>query len=557
MRPLDKGPTTEFAGAGRGGRSSDRWSLLCVVGLCFGSLYALAPSLLLAQITNEQVPEQAPRAVDETPGLAALLALEQATVNAIERCEHSVVAIARVRRDRQPVNPLEALELSSPFLNSNSPDNPDFVPTLFGSGVIISDDGFIVTCAHVLDDPQRHDFYVWLDKQSYAARVVGYPAKVLASDPFSDLAVLKIDAENLNPIALADPGGLRKGQFVVALGNPEAIARDGQASASWGIISNLKRVAPNESDKPVAMKETIHQLGTLIQTDAKLNMGMSGGALVNLRGEMIGLTTSLAATKGSEDAAGFAIATDELFARVVERLKLGKLPEYGFLGIQPEDLSPYERADGRSGARVLAVIPGLPGEEAGLRVEDVIVQVGTIEVQNRNDLFRELSKYAAGAEVLLQVERMRPATRARDTVMLRANLSKKFVSTSRPSFAINAPKPWRGVLVDYATAVSSEVVRASPLMGHRNAPKLAIAAVNPDTAAWKAGLRPGQGIVSVNGAPVESPEEFELAVAGSGDDAELGAVEPGAVELGVVDVSGHGQLVVIPASDEVSPSPLR
>jgi serine protease Do len=474
------------------------------------------------------------------PELAALLALEQATISAIEKAEHSVVAIARVRRDRQPNSPFDPLQFTPPLGAVDSPDSPDFVPTLFGSGVVISEDGYIVTCAHVLDDPRRQDYFVWLDKQSYPAQAVGYPAEVLASDPFSDLAVLKIDAPGLTPIRFGDTAALRKGQFVIALGNPEAIARDGQASASWGIISNLKRVAPSESDKPTAVKETIHQLGTLIQTDAKLTLGMSGGALVNLRGEMIGLTTSLAAIQGAETSAGFAIATDDLFLRAVERLKLGRLPEYGFLGIQPEDLSSLERQRGLVGARVSAVVPGWPGAEAGLRADDVIVQVGDAMVADRNDLFRELSRAAAGARVSLRVKRVRPGLRVMDEVVLQADLSKKLISTSRPAYARNERSPWRGLKVEYSTAISSELARSGLLLGRQGSPKLVIAEVEPDTAAWAAGLRPGQGIFTVDGVAVETPAEFEDAVAD----------KTGTVDLGIVGVDGRGRAVAMPAPPE-------
>ncbi|MEZ6135116.1 MAG: trypsin-like peptidase domain-containing protein [Pirellulaceae bacterium] len=463
-------------------------------------------------------------------GLAAVAAIEQATISAIGQAEHSVVAIAIVHREREAQGgfglPQDAVGFDGAFSSTDSPDSPDFIPSLFGSGVVISNDGYIVTCAHVLDDPRKHDYIVWLDKQSYPARVVGRPAKVLASDPFSDLAVLKIDAIDLTPIAFAEPGGLRKGQFVIALGNPHAIARDGQPSASWGIISNLKRFAPADSNAPAATKETIHQLGTMIQTDAKLNLGTSGGALINMRGEMIGLTTSLAATSGYEQSAGFAIAVDELFTRAVETLKLGKLPEYGFLGIQPDDLRPFEQERGMSGAKVSVVIPGLPGDQAGLRSEDIITAVDEQPIENRNDLFRELSQAAAGSIVDLRVERYQPGRRIPEQLTLQAELSKKFVSSARPGYAINAALKWRGLEVEYTTALSPELVRSNFLSGRRSAPKLAALSVTPDTPAWHAGLRPGYGIHAVNGRAVNSPDEFHQAINGVDDAVTLTVTQP-------------------------------
>jgi serine protease Do len=500
-----------------------------------GRVDAQDPPLQSADPTPATSPSAA--LATDAGGMAALAALEQATVAAIEQAESSVVAISRVRRDRRPPEPLDPLKLGSPLVPTESPESPDFVPTMFGSGVVISADGYIVTCAHVLDDPQRNDYFVWLNKESYPARVVGTPAKVLASDPYSDLAILKIDADNLIPMQFADVGNLRKGQFVIALGNPEAIARDGQVSASWGIIANLKRIAPSQDNRTVVAKETIHQFGTLIQTDAKLNLGTSGGALVNLRGEMIGLTTSLAALSGYEQSAGFAIAVDELFQRVVEALKQGKLPEYGFLGIQPEDLLDYERERGLVGAKVVVVIPGLPGDQAGLRPEDIVIEVGQTPIMNRNDLFRELSQAAAGAELELRVQRFRPGTRVPEILTLTAELSKKYVASSRPSFAVNAAPAWRGMDVEYTTALSEESARAAAFLGRRGAPKLAVLAVTPDTLAWEAGVRPGYGILSVDGNAVSSPDEFYRAIEGRN----------GPVELGVVQPNGSGQSLIVAA----------
>lgn len=477
--------------------------LLALLVCCGGALGVLAGACRAQDDASVQDD------VDSSSGLAVLAALETATVSAIERAESSVVAISRVRRDRAPgvaINPMQPGALTVPFLAQQTPHDPDFIPSFFGSGIVISDDGYIVTCGHVLDDPRENDYTIWLNKESYAARVVGLPAKVMASDPFSDLAVLKIEASNLKPVKFSQTE-LRKGQFVLALGNPLAIARDGRASASWGIISNLNRFSPNELGSGDATKETIHHYGTLIQTDAKLNLGMSGGALINLKGEVVGLTTALAAVSGQEQSAGFAIAADAMFQRAIDVLKSGKLPEFGFLGIQPEDVRSTDKSRGFHGARVSVVIPGLPGELAGLRAEDVIFKVAGRPIQDRNDLFRELSQAPAGDQVELMVQRFRPGRNSPDVLRLPAVLSKKPMATRRPGFASNSQPRWRGMLVEYATAIPTELSRVG-LGGGRLAPKLAILSVDPDTQAWQAGLRPGFGVMSVAGTRVETPADF-------------------------------------------------
>ncbi len=116
----------------------------------------------------------------------------------------------------------------------------------------------------------------------------------------------------MTPIALGNAAELKKGQIVISLGNPYAVARDGQASAAWGIVSNLGRKAPaTPSESDPSGRPTLHHYGTLIQTDAKLNLGTSGGPLLNLKGEMVGLSVVLAAAAGYEAAGGYAIPVDD------------------------------------------------------------------------------------------------------------------------------------------------------------------------------------------------------------------------------------------------------
>ncbi len=238
---------------------------------------ALVPLLLLA-----------PSAAQQVTGLQAAAAIEGAMVDAIAQAEQSVVAIARVRRlENQPleigVNPF-----GRPLLaDQASPGTAEFIPNEYATGVVVDAGGLILTAAHVLQD----DCDYWVTTPDRRIYKVIRPK---AADPRSDLAVLEIDATGLVPIKFGDGSQLKKGQIVIALGNPYAIARDGQASASWGIVSNLTRKAGPSPD-PFNPKPSLPQYGTLIQTDARLNLGTSGGALVNLQGEMVGLTISLAA----------------------------------------------------------------------------------------------------------------------------------------------------------------------------------------------------------------------------------------------------------------------
>ena len=448
---------------------------------------------------------------DEPSGLQAAIALEQVLVDAIARAEKSVVAIARVRADvvRPDLadNDAEDRLLVIPRFVMPRPDptNPEFVPHEFGTGVVVDRAGLIVTNYHVLGDITKSTYWVWVDRKPYKATVK-------AADPWFDLAVLKIDASDLTPIPFGDAKQVKRGQIVISLGNPQAIARDGQPSASWGIVSNLSRKAPPGPDRSRATAaETVHHYGTLIQTDVKLNLGTSGGALLNLKGEMIGLTTSLAALEGSESAAGFAIPVDDAFHRTLQSLKEGRKAEYGFLGVGPESFSPEERQRGQTGVRVGQVVASTPAQRAGLQEGDIIIQVGGVAVNDAFELMRELGRLPVEHEVSLLVQRVDRITKRRDTLTKSVRLSKKHLASERPEFASEPELTWRGVRIDYATAAAHFTSNLASYLDPDGC--VAVVEVARDSSAWQAGLRPGMFVSQVNNKSVGTPKEFFSAVA--------------------------------------------
>src|SRR6476646_4017729 len=188
-----------------------------------------------------------PLAGQEPNGLAAAAAIQDAFVKAIESAEKSVVSIARDKRqaglhvDRR--NPLFGQERTS------DPSDPNWIPNEFGAGIAIDKSGLILTNYHLVRGGPIKDHPEHKAEQSLYVRLPdrrGFDAYIFAADPRSDLAVLWIDCNDLTPLKVEVAGPIRKGQIVIALGNPYAIARDGSASATWGIISNLSRKAPPE-----------------------------------------------------------------------------------------------------------------------------------------------------------------------------------------------------------------------------------------------------------------------------------------------------------------------
>ncbi len=411
-------------------------------------------------------------------------ALEKVLVQAIARSEKSVVAIARARR---PVD-------RDRFLS------PEFVPHEFATGVVIDRQGLILTNYHVLGQVDQNEYAVWQGRRPFAA-------EVKAADPWSDLAVLAVQATDLAPIEMGDAQSLAKGQIVIALGNPYAIARDGSPSATWGIISNLGRKAPPAQQGEVnpESKNTLHHFGTLIQTDARLNLGTSGGALLNLKGEMIGLTTSVAALAGYEKAAGFAIPMDPGLRRVIEELKKGREPQYGFLGVRVEPLALSERLGGLSGVRLGQIVRGTPADKYGLKQGDIVTHVGDQSVYAPDDLIRYVSTQPVDEAIRLTIIRNVQDPGPQKVQTIHVVLSKKHIDTLRPVIAAEPKSAWRGMRVDYATAVPS-LAEQSRYIDKEGC--VAVVDVEPDSPAWRVGLRPGVFVSYVNDQRVSNPDQF-------------------------------------------------
>jgi serine protease Do len=447
----------------------------------------------------------------------------------------SVVAIALFRQPRPGKDRAAALGRRDlpgiPQIAGDGarPDDPEFLPSEYGTGVVIDRKGLILTNYHVLGhdtEDYQFEYYVTTNDRK------SYKAQIKAHDPRSDLAVLEIAAQDLTPIALGDAATLKKGHIVIALGNPYAIARDGQPSASWGIVSNLARkngptpqANPRSPTGSVPTKQTLSQFGTLIQTDAKLNLGTSGGALLNLKGEMIGLTTALAATAGAEQAAGFAIPVDEAFRRVLDTLKQGREVEFGFLGIRPANLTLEERSRGLKGLRVDTVYPGTPAERAGLRTADVITQVNGRPVLDADELVLSLSKLHVDAVVRLSVMRNDQPSIVQEVTLA------KFVASGKPFFTVPRPT-WRGLSVDYPTA-RPDFRDRSPAPQD---PCVYVTAVDEDSPAAALGVKQGMFITHVAGTRVKTPKEFDAVVAG----------KTGPIEVRLLVAPGEGGDPLVP-----------
>ena len=257
-----------------------------------------------------------------------------------------------------------------------------------GSGVIISPDGYIVTNNHVVEGAT--DIRVTMSNRNV------FSAKLIGTDPLTDLAVIKINGTNLPSVPWGDSAKLRPGQTVLAFGNPYGL----QFTVTRGIISALNRPNLDASDR--------RKPGEFIQTDAAINPGNSGGALVDARGELIGINTFLISSNGSFSGMGFAIPTQIVEPTVETLIRDGKV-SHGLIGIGISDVTPdnakFFQMSSANGAVVTEVEPNSAGGKAGLHIGDVITQLNGQPVTDAGELQMEVGQKRPGETIQLEVMR--------------------------------------------------------------------------------------------------------------------------------------------------------
>lgn len=443
--------------------------------------------VLLAQGPAPSPPDR-PAAAPAPAEIAA--ALESALADAIVRAEPSVVAIHR----RKGPNPEETRAVRGRHRPAPTGERDDFISFDYGSGVVIGDHGEILTAFHVVRGADR--------LVVHAVGGQSFDAEVIAADPRSDMAVIvpvedkEAGKPRLKPIAIGDSTRLRKGSFLLALGNHFNAAReDGRPSASWGILSNVARRLDFENEPLGSSTQpmTLQNHPTLLQLDAKLNLGMSGGAVVDLKGELVGLTTTAASPSGFDAQAGYAIPMDRIGRRIVETLRQGKEVEYGLLGVTP---SPP-----RSN-RVGEVRRNSPAGRGALQLGDEIIAVDSTPVTDFDSLILAVGVYAPGDSVKLKIRRS-DAVIERTLVLAKYPVQGEVIATNRPA-------PWRGLRVDYASTMRNTFFGPADL--DATAGGVVVADVEEGSPAASAGLKKGVVILRVGERPIQSPRAFAEAV---------------------------------------------
>ena len=423
---------------------------------------------------------------DGIPTLAPLL----------EKITPAVVNVSVATTAPQRHNPL----FRDPFFRRFF-DLPDDAPARprqsAGSGVIVdADRGFVLSNHHVV---AKADSVMVTLKDSRR-----FEAEILGSDPGTDVALLRIEADGLTALPMGDSDALQVGDFVIAIGNPFGL---GQTVTS-GIVSALGRSGIN-----------VEGYEDFIQTDASINPGNSGGALVSLHGELVGINTAIIGPSGGNVGIGFAVPVNIATAVMRQLAEHGEM-QRGKIGVMIQDLTPDLAEaldlDVERGALVSRVESGSPAEAAGLQAGDVIVAVNSSEVEGSRDLRNAIGMVRVGEAVEIDVQRER--------IRIRLDVRIGGAETGAPSGAVEAPPALRGAML-------RDLAQGDPAYGRIEG--VIAAEVEPGSPAARNGIRPGDVIVAVNRRRVRNSEELEA------------AFEQAGRVLALNIVRGNGQLFIV------------
>lgn len=354
-----------------------------------------------------------------------------------------------------------------------------------GSGVIVSADGYILTNNHVIDRAGAISVMT-SDNRKFTAKIVG-------TDPRTDLAVLKIDAKGLKPIAFGDSEKLRVGEWVLAIGSP--LGQNLARSVTQGIVSAKGRVNVGLADYE-----------DFIQTDAAINPGNSGGPLVNIGGELVGINTAIASRTGGFDGIGFAVPSNMAYRVYTSLLKNGKV-ERGYMGVTIQDVDENIarglHLQSPEGVVVGTVVQGGPAAKSGLKTGDVILEFNGRKISGAAELRNRIASQAPGSSVAIKINRdgiVRTMTVLLESLPDNATASAESFESANELLGFSV------------SPLTADLARKLNLKA--NSRRIVVTSVSQSSQAFSVGLRPGDVIISVDKKPVESVVAFN-AIAGN------------------------------------------
>jgi serine protease Do len=350
-----------------------------------------------------------------------------------------------------------------------------------GSGVIVSQDGYIITNNHVVAEAVDVEV-ILADRRQYKGRVV-------ATDPKTDVAVVKINATNLPSVVWGDSSNLAVGDFVLAIGNPLGLSR----TVTFGIVSAVGR-----ADVGVADFEDF------IQTDAPINPGNSGGALVNIKGELVGINTAIASPTGGSIGVGFAIPSNMARAAMQSLIKTGRVVR-GFLGASTQDVTPLLgkifRLPDVKGAVVTDLQAKGSAEKAGLRRGDVVVRFDARDVMDSGHLCNLVAVSAIGSRHRLDV--VRESKLIQVELVVQEAPRERAKKSQADAGSASTSHPLAGVVFDDVTQPLARQMDLSVNSG------VVVTDIEEGSLAESSGLQPGDVVLELNRQPVKDFGSFQ------------------------------------------------
>ncbi len=380
-----------------------------------------------------------------------------------------------------------------PGQNGKKPEEQKQIVHGLGSGVIVSADGLILTNNHVIDGAEKLTV-VLPDKRRFLAKVIG-------TDPQTDVAVIKIAARNLPAAGLGNSDAVKIGQWVIAIGNPFELLH----TVTAGIISAKGRSSVGLADYEDFM-----------QTDASINPGNSGGALADLDGNVIGINTAISSPSGGSVGIGFAIPINMARRVMDELIQKGKVSR-GYIGLMLQDidenLAKALKFKTTEGALVGDVVSGGPGDKAGIKTSDVIIELDGKKILNSADLRNRVAQMKPKTVVALVL--------SRDGKEMQVNAELEERPKDRPGRTSQEEnqKPDEQTHSKLGISIRNLTADAAEQLGYQNETGVVITDVDPGSPAEDAGLKPGDLIKEVDRKVVRNVREFDDAVGrtGSGD----------------------------------------
>jgi serine protease Do len=349
-----------------------------------------------------------------------------------------------------------------------------------GSGVIVSSDGYIVTNSHVVEKADEIKVHL-SDKREFTGKVVG-------TDPKSDIAVIKITGKDLPVINWGDSERIEVGEYVLAIGNPFGL----NSTITLGIVSAVGRANMG-----------IEQYENFIQTDAAINPGNSGGALVNTRGELIGINTAIFSRTGGYMGIGFAIPSNMAKSVMDSLIKTGKVVR-GYLGVSIQDVNPKIAKqfglDKAEGALVGDVTAGTPAEKAGIQAGDVIVRYDGKPVENTAVLRNRVAETDVGKTVAVDV------IRDKKPVSLKVKVAEQPKDMTAGGESVKGAEKGTSLAGLEVRNLTRETTQNLNLP--RGTQGVVVTAVETGSAAEEAGVQAGDVIIELNRKPVRNLDDF-------------------------------------------------